>query len=577
MFRGLSLSLVLVLAIAGSQVFAEDPGPIESRLLPASTVLYLEVPEPTRVLSLVFDHPLRSKIESLDAYRAAINSEPYKKFLLARTVVEAQVQMPWRQALEAFLAHGVVVAVDRQTEGVVLLIRGKDDPSMKLLGEKLLEFAKLSPNPERIKQAEYRGLQVHQVDKTIFAVIGDRLVVTNKGDLGKAIANQFLDGGESLADQPRFQTAVARRESGLTAWGYADVESLRDAGVARDAFFSQINQPIAELLFGGIQSSLQKTPYATASVHGHPEKLQVSLEIPHQHDWIPDSREYYFGPQGQGRAPRLPLLPETVFSLGTYRDFSQMWLRAGDLYDTNLNDKFAKADSDLSNLFSGRDFGEDILGSFHSEVGVLAVRQDFTDILPQPAIKLPSAAAIFRLREPEKMSRELRRIFQSLVGFLNVVGAMNGQHQLELNMEAIEGGGELVSASYVPESDEENSQAAEIVFNFSPSLALMGDRCILASSQSLARTLISMEDAGIERMEVNSQAQLDPKTLRNILADNRAQLISQNRLQEGTSQEEAEANVELLLQLLDYFQEVSVSLGTQDDHLQLQLSLEIRP
>jgi hypothetical protein len=86
-----------------------------------------------------------------------------------------------------------------------------------------------------------------------------------------------------------------------------------------------------------------------------------------------------------------------------------------------------------------------------------------------------------------------------------------------------------------------------------------------------------MEDAGIEKMEVNSQAQLDPKTLRNILADNRAQLISQNRLQEGTSQEEAEANVELLLQLLDYFQEVSASLGTQDDHLQLQLSLEIRP
>jgi hypothetical protein len=175
------------------------------------------------------------------------------------------------------------------------------------------------------------------------------------------------------------------------------------------------------------------------------------------------------------------------------------------------------------------------------------------------------------------MSRELRRIFQSLVGFLNVVGAMNGQHQLELNMETIAGGGELVSASYVPESDELQSQAAEIVFNFSPSLALMGDRCILASSQSLARKLISMDDAAMERTEVNSQANLDAKTLRSILADNRSQLISQNRLQEGNSQEEAEANIELLLQLLGYFHGISASLGAQDDHLRLQLALEVSP
>ena len=142
-------------------------------------------------------------------------------------------------------------------------------------------------------------------------------------------------------------------------------------------FFDQINQPVAELIFGGIQSCLQKTPHATASLAGDLSGLQLVIDMPHQSDWVPEARDYYFGSEGAGRARALPDLPETLFALSTYRNFSEMWLRAGDLFNADVNDGIAQADANLTTLFAGRDFGEDILGSFEPEVGFIAVRQDF--------------------------------------------------------------------------------------------------------------------------------------------------------------------------------------------------------
>ncbi len=574
MFRILFVSMVTL----ASAAMAESPprqSDSDARFFPDSTALYAELPDPKSLLSLVLDHPLREKIESLEPYRAATNSTPYKQFLLGRTVVEAQVQMPWREALETFLAQGAAIGLDRRTEGLAIIIHGKDEASMQLLRDKLIEFAKLRPNPDRIKEGEYRGIKVHQVDNIALAVHGERILFTNQKDLGKQIVDQMLDGGSSLADQPRFQSALEVRGNDLIAWGYADVEAIRDAGVARNVFQDQINHPVAELIFGGIQSSLQKTPYATASLRADSSQLDLVLGMPHQADWLPESREYYFGPDGSGHAPQMPSLPETLFSLSTYRDFSEMWLRAGDLFNADMNDELAKADATLTTLFAGRDFGEDILGSFQPEVGFIAVRQDFTDISPKPAIRLPAFAAIFELREPESMTRELRRTFQSLIGFLNVVGAQNGQQQLELGMDTAGSGGQLVTATYVAEDDEQDADDAKIYFNFSPSIGFVGNRCVIASSKSLAKALTELGDSDQPTIEVNTKANLDAQVLRDVLADNRSQLVAQNMLEEGHSREEAEAAIDLLLQVLDYVHGASASLETEDGHLKLKLSFEV--
>ncbi len=565
----------VVVLVLGAAAAAEERSAAE--LLPESTVLYAEIPHPPQLISTIFDHPLRARIEELDVWKQATQQQDYRNFLTGRKFVEIQLGMEWRQALETLTARGVYAGVDSRTEGVTVLVRGNDADAMELLRTKLLQLVTLSKNPDSVKQGEYRGIPAYEVNGTKMAVVEDWLVLTNKDDLGKAVLDRILDGrGRSLVENARFQQARAGRSDNLTAWAFADLKALRTAGVAEKLFAGDADNPAAELLAGGIMSTLQHTTYATAEFTAANDRLALSVQMPYRSDWVPAEREYYFGPGGSGRAPSLPEAKDTLFTLSTYRDVSEMWLRAGDLFNEQIIDGFAEADANLTTLFAGKDFGEDILGSLTPEIGLIAARQDFTDILPKPAIRLPSFALVLGLKEPESMTRELRRTFQSMIGFFNVVGAMEGRAQLEMGMEKLDGGAELITSQYVPEPDDTESTQADILFNFSPSVGFSGDRFVVSSSARLARELTAAPAPQDGRLTENTAANLRADVLRTVLTDNREQLISQNMLEDGNSREEAEAAIGLLLEFVGVFDDASLKLTTSDSNIEVELGVRLK-
>ena len=67
------------------------------------------------------------------------------------------------------------------------------------------------------------------------------------------------------------------------------------------------------------------------------------------------------------------------------------------------------------------------MAAFETEVAFVAVCQDFAGTQPHPSIILPKFTSVFELTQFGSMRRELRRTFQGLVGFLNIVGVMNGE------------------------------------------------------------------------------------------------------------------------------------------------------
>jgi hypothetical protein len=265
-------------------------------------------------------------------------------------------------------------------------------------------------------------------------------------------------------------------------------------------------------------------------------------------------------------------------AISAYRDVSTMWLRGADLMTPKAVDQQAAADSGLSNLFSGKDFGEDILGALEPNHRLIAVRQDFADRTPQPAIKLPAFALVSRLRDRDSMQGELRRIFQSLIGFLNIIGASNAQPQLDLDMDKGDGF-QLITSEYVPAVEDRDSREARINYNFSPSIAFVGDRFILASTKELATQLIPVSDgsdAGSlndQPWTTNSQVSANVAVLRQVLADNRAQLIAQNMLEKGHDEEAAESEVDAVLALLDVFRAADLRIDVAEDELQLNLTV----
>ncbi len=558
-----------------------------SSLLPDSTVAYVELAPAEKLLG----HPMREKLQRSEAFLKLWRSPEVLKMRGGMTVAELALGDSLENVASKLTDGGMAIGVDRKHNGAVLLARSTDREWLESYLERIVKLAqddaKAKGNENTFKETDYRGLTVYKIGEAIFTSLDEILLVTNQQELGKAIVDGYLAGGEvgqsqSLSASTQFQLAAESRQrardnqsaggelaaSQEIGWGFIDIAALRDAGLAQDLLGGQAKDFAAELILGGLLANLHHTPVVTASLKLEEQSIALELSSPHDSSWGGEERDFFFGTNGRGQT--LPTLnsEETVASLSAYRDLSQMWLRAGDLFNEQVNDQLAQADSTLTTLFSGRDFGEEILGALHPELRLVVARQVFDGDQPTPAIRLPSFALVGQLREPTLMRSELKRIFQSLIGFLNIVGAMEGQPQLDQNMET-DGDQQLLTATYVREIDRQSDANAPIQFNFSPSVAFVGDSVIISSTIPLAKQLAKQLQLPADSAATNSKPstkitntilQVSGTALLQTLTDNLDQLIAQNMLEEGHSKDEAEAEIGMLLSIITLFKDASLQL-----------------
>lgn len=564
-------------------------------LAPDATLLYVEVTEPQAIVESLLNHALREPLEALPQMKKARESKPFFQFRAGVALVEAKLLRTWQELVQS--TDSISLAVDRATGGAVLLIHYDDEQTAGQVAETIAGLAKLDaagkgqPNP--VKSAKHREITIYSTNDAHFAAQGPWLVVANNDRLPRDVLDRYLNNESSkLIENDGFLAARKSASADAVAWAYLDLATVRSGPDGKKLTEGRAENPLAELIAGGVLDNLTRAPYAAASLEFNSHRTHLEFTLPHAADQVAESRRYYFGPNSAGQAPPLLSAEGRILAISMYRQLSEMWLRAGDLYDDNVNDEIAKAESNLTTLFSGKDFGEDILGAFGPESQLVVARQSFADDQPRPAIQLPAFALAFRLNDPAKMQPELRRTFQSLVGFLNIVGVMNGQPQLDLDMEKTETA-QIVSASYLPPADADNplpGAGAKINYNFSPTVAFSGDRFVLASTNGLARELIassnqpaksvtgadwpSAEETPAEPAAVNTAAQLNFAELLAILQDNREQLIAQNMLSEGNSREEASAQIDALFKLLSRARQASLQLDQSSGALRLSLDIQ---
>ena len=546
-------------------------------LLPETTVAYAHVPKLGDVVETIINHPLRETIESMPVVQAVRDSADVRPMRDGLAAFEGSMGRPWNEAIALLTDGGIHLALDGSTEGAVLMVRSSSRDQLERFRSFLLAISQLGQGNLGIaKQAEYRGYTAYAMgDNLKMALMDDWFLVTNNADLGKSIIDRYVDGGkDSLAQSERFATALAKRD-GATAKAYIDLQTIRDAGVAPDLYAGKTENIAAEAIFGGIVSNLQHAPMAVASLNVASSGIKLTLATPHRPEWG-QGREYFFGEDGSASAPPLLNVPDQIFALSSHRDLSQMWLRAPDLMTDKANEDLAQADTGLTTFFSGLDFGEDVLGSLQPGIQLVVTRQAFDEQKPKPAIKLPSFAMQFRMQNPDVVKNEFRRVFQNVIGFINVVGAMQGQPQLDLGFEQSESI-TMVTSTYVPPRDTDQLTAAPINYNFSPTIAFVDDRMVIASTTNLAKALTeTTKAASDDSKQPNTRAVLQAKSLATVLGDNRPQLVAQNMLEKGHGPEAAEAEIGVLFDVLGFFQQLSFDLDVEDDELALTAQLKLQ-
>ncbi len=582
------LGLGLLVAPTAMAAEAAKPSWQAAEWLPETVIAYAELSNLGDGIEMLLNHPLRDSIEALPAYQQVLKGDEFGKLQQGIAAFEGAMDMPWNEALATLSDGGVAVALDAQEGGIAILAKSSSEEKLKRFRGFLTVIRNLQPGTEP-RGGTYRGFTAEPLGKDLkLAFVDDLLLVTNNANLGKAIIDRYLDTDQpSLHSSERFQlawsTIAPAAEGQASVSSFVDFTAVRSADLAKGLFKEKTENPLEELLLGGLFANLRHTPYATGKLDLHPAGLRLRLTTPHNRDWEAP-REYFFGGPERPAAPPLLVVDDRMFAVATQRDLSQMWLRAGDLMTDKANEGLAQADTQLTTFFSGRDFGEDILGSFQDEIQIVGKAQDFENVLPRPAIKLPTFAIQFRMHDPAETQPEMRRIFQSFIGFLNVVGAMEGRTPFDLDSESIDQA-KLYTATYVPDRDARESVTAPINFNFSPTLAFLDDRMILASTKGLARELVSdpptpntpvPNTPASNTAGLNTVLTLDAGTLQSLLRANRDQLVAQNMIDEGHSQETAESETDFLLDAIGYFQSLRVDFAVTDDSLQLSGELSLQ-
>lgn len=593
------------LSIAASRASAADRE--SASLLPPTVVAYAEIADPPQLVETIWDHPLRPDVEKLPQVLEARKQPGFQQFQIMLRFVEFKLGKFWRPAVERAASGGIAVAFDRSSEGVAVLVDSGDPEFLEEARDTLFELvrneAEKHGQPDPITELEYRGIAAHRIGKARLAIVGNRLIVTNSDKLGRAILDRHLDDNlPSLADSETFQQAARASADEATLWAYVDLGAIREAGVAADLFRGTANDFGGELILGGVLAVLKDAPYAAARFHVDTDQVRLSLEVPHGGTESLAGRDYFFGDEARGAAPAPIEIQGQLASIRTYRNIGELWLRGPDLFEEGVAAQMASAESNLSTLFGGRRFGEEVLGGVKPEIQIVAAAQDYTKTgVPEPTIKIPAFAMVAQLRNPEESQRSLKIAYQTAIGFVNIGAGQQGYPPLELDIEKSDEA-TVVSATYSPEDDrtaandedatDQESRAdgaygpaGRLQYNFSPTVAFAGENLIVASTKELAVELASrvsaagdgvapgpLGDADADHV-VNTSIRLDAGEIRNVLAANREHLVNQNMIEEGHDRSEAEREIDGLLSILGFVREAAAELVHDDETLQLHITL----
>jgi chemotaxis protein histidine kinase CheA len=575
------------------------------------TLLYAEVPAPEAVVQKLLQHPTVATALELDAVKPNLRSPEFLAFKTGLTLVEASLGGTWPELVADLGGAGIAAAVLPGENRFVVIMQARDEARLKKAAESLLNLIALQARNEGRDQPwriESRGAaKIAIFDGFAMVRSGVQMVLATRIEDAEAAIKRLEQpaANNSLASTPAFQAArqkLHREHSTADAFLWANLESIRAAGLAPALDQSVSDNPVAELLLGGWLVALGSNPSASVVLQLDDSHLRVEALTDYRSEMAAGPRDYWFGEAGTGQAPQWiapnAVAGSTAMQLTSYRDLGQWWLNKEALFTDAMIANLVQADSQLSTVFGGLDFGGEVLGAFEPGVQILVSSRPGSNLDPaaEPAagsLQIPGFAIIGQLREPRQTTRRFKVAFQSLMGFVNLGLAQSGLPQYDVDTRTTPQGCECVSRIWI----EDDSDVQSPVYSFSPSLLITDGRMVLGSDaawvQALANTpqavseTPAVEAASVPKTAAQGAAQgtsntetstatvlnthldLDWQIIVQLLKLNRETLVAQNMIENGNSRLDAGRDIDNLLQALELISRFDFRLETTGNQMRM--------
>jgi len=574
------LALALVVLMLRTAVAAEPPPPA-SQWIPQNAVIVLELSKPGPLLDLALDPKTTDAVASLPAYQKLAAQPGFKQFKGVIDYLEFKLETDWRAGLRKLVGGGVTFAV-LPGEQVVLIVDADDGKMLNDLHDTIVGFARgdaeKQGQPGRVASAEYRGVTGWTLGPNqSHAIIGNRLLAANKPEALKTMLDLRAERiGRDLASSSAYQAAKQASGSDAVATAYVNLATLKLAPGFNKALTDEQN-PLTSLLFAGMTEAVRESNWLAMGLCVDGDTLKLEAAVDGKVADSTGSAAFALpGQPGEGPLPNLSV-PRRIAGMSLYRDLHGFYAAKDKLFPERTSGLIF-FENMMGIFFSGLDLTEEVLAETEPEIRFVVAEQKYDPAVGTPRVQVPAFAAVFRLRNPEQFSEIVEEAWQSAVGLFSFTRGQ--QAQPKLIIDRVFHDDVKFTIAYFSSRMVEDRANLDTRFNFRPALAMVDDYLILSSAEGLARDLIDavkkeVADSVKPLAEGHSLVEIDGVRLASVLGANRENLVRQNMVNEGNTQEEAETQIDILLTLVKHLGQATLDVGTREGRTQASLELKL--
>jgi hypothetical protein len=573
------VGLVLVcLATFGldSVAFAADVD--LAKATPSGAVFFAEVSGLGPWIEKIQNSELVKSLPDNPQVQAFYASPQGRKAEAGRKLIEAQLGMDlWTLAKTAFggrIAVALYPHEGRKQPDAVIAVQVADVAALDKIRERIKPMLTLIE--ERITQTTGPGnVLVRNIDGKVFLAERDDWIVAASTE---RLLNQTLElrtgtaagGSSSLADDAAYSAMVKQMGTQHLLRSFVNLQLVAQAMNGRLGP-EKLDNPAVSLMFGGLYELANRSPFFGSTLDLDDQRLVIRHEIAGKPESLGEKYASLFVESGKPDVGFLPPVPGLIGGWILQRDFAGWYKRREELLDPQVLPEFDKFEAGLANLLPGKDYGTDILPSLGNRVTFVAAPQDYAHLDGKPGVQLPGFALVWDLAKPEEAEQTLKLLFQTVAMISNLEAGKQGRQPWVLSSESYKN----VQIQFGKYGQTPKGDRLPIVFNFMPAAARVGNKFVMASSVDLCKHLVDyyLNPIMVKKAPTRDDFlfELSGESLARLLEANRGLLEAQTIATQGKTAEQAQSDVNTLLQLVRAVRTLRLTSGAEGDGYRVQL------
>lgn len=560
---------------------AQTPPP--AQWIPQDAVVCLQVVKPKVILDLLAGKEMIGAISSSPLYQGLLSQPKFKEFLNVVKFLETTLDTDWRTGLGKLAGGGITVAIC-PPDTLMAVVDTEDEAMLTRLHETFLTISRAQAqnqgHPENVASREYAGVTAWTFDgKEAHALVGRRLLFANRSEGLKAMLDlRAASGGKPLAANRAFQAAMRAAGAEAAATLFINVKPLMGVPNIASLFDRQRENPLAALAFAGITEPLRNSTWLALGLDIDNKTVTVRALTDGKADGSNGPAAFALPAQpDEGARPNIAV-PRRIAALSLYRDLHGFYAAKDALFPQRTSGLIF-FENMMGIFFTGRDLTSEVLSQTEPEIRIVIAEQQYDPAVGTPQVRLPAVAVVLRLRHPEQFRLVVEEAWQKAVGLINFT---RGQKALPgLIIDRAMQGETKYTVAYFSTVDVNDRTKLATRYNLRPALAMPGPYVILSSTDALARDIIDALGHEASRTSeslarTHSVLEIDGPQTASAFQVNRDTMVRGDMVKKGRSRQESEAGIDMLITLTKLVDQITLSIGTQDNVPQARLQMRLR-